>query len=72
MSLTAQQPQVDGGGADHPGTAQPGELDRHVTDPAGRAVDENGLPRLQPGLLEERLPRRENYVRQSRGVNVIE
>jgi hypothetical protein len=43
-----------------------------VTDPASRAMDQNGLPWGQMGLLDERLPRRENDVRQSSSMKVVQ
>ena len=53
-------------GRDHLRALPPRELDRELADAAGPAVDQHALPRFQPGMVEQALPRRHRRKRDRR------
>lgn len=59
-------------GGDHPGTRLAGELDRDRTDAAGSAVDHDRLPRREPSVVEQPLPRGEPRDGQRGGHGVVD
>ena len=57
-----------GGRGDHVCAGPLGQLHRVAADRAAGAVDQHALPLLEPGVVEERLPRSQADHRQRRGV----
>jgi hypothetical protein len=62
------RPVLRAGGRGHGGSGLLGQLDDVPADRAARAVDQDALPCLQAGVLEERLPGRQPGRGQRRGV----
>lgn len=71
-SLRHEVTVAGGGSPDDVGAAPAGELDGEAANPASSAVDQDPLPKREPGVVGEGLPGRQGGKGDRRGARVIE